>query len=206
MSGGFPGGGGQTSRAASYRTPLKRARNIGSGKAGTHHFWVQRVTAVILIPVGVWFVLTLLSLVGTDLETARSIIARPWNAILFSIFLDTSKIEAGSEVAFSIDLAVSNAGYEVDGALFLKTHIPGEYLFRNTLVLFAKRNDAQEWKLRYVWADDRWATGTKSEADLIRLGGGAVGIEQDASSVFSIPLESAKGFKANLSISMSVWK
>jgi succinate dehydrogenase / fumarate reductase membrane anchor subunit len=89
MSGGFPGGGGQTSRAASYRTPLKRARNIGSGKAGTHHFWVQRVTAVILIPVGVWFVLTLLSLVGTDLETARSIIARPWNAILFSIFLVT---------------------------------------------------------------------------------------------------------------------
>ena len=106
----------------------------------------------------------------------------------------------------AFDLAVSNAGYEIDGALFLKTHIPGEYLFRNTLVLFAKRDEKKDWKLRYVWADDRWATGSKSEAELIRLGGGAVGIEQDASSVFSIPIESTKGFKANLAISLSAWK
>ena len=129
----------------------------------------------------------------------------PTSPTLFSVFLDTSKILAGSEVAFSIEVAVSNAGYEIDGALFLKTHIPGEYLFRNTLVLFAKQDDAKQWKLRYVWADDRWATGSKSEAELIRLGGGAVGIEQDASSVFSIPIESTKGFKANLAISLSVW-
>ena len=125
--------------------------------------------------------------------------------VLFSVFLDSSKIETGKEVAFSIDLAVSNAGYEVDGALFLKSHIPGEYLFRNTLVLFAKQDDAKQWKLRYVWADDRWASGSKSEAELVRLGGGAVGIEQDASSVFSIPIASTKGFQANLAISLSVW-
>ena len=126
--------------------------------------------------------------------------------VLFSVFLDSSKIETGKEVAFSIDLAVSNAGYEVDGALFLKSHIPGEYLFRNTLVLFAKRDETKQWKLRYVWADDRWASGSKSEAELVRLGGGAVGIEQDASSVFSIPIASTKGFQANLAISLSVWK
>ena len=126
--------------------------------------------------------------------------------VLFSVFLDSSKIETGKEVAFSIDLAVSNAGYEVDGALFLKSHIPGESLFRNTLVLFAKQDDAKQWKLRYVWADDRWASGSKSEAELVRLGGGAVGIEQDASSVFSIPIASTKGFQANLAISLSVWK
>ena len=139
-------------------------------------------------------------------DTNGNFVANARSPVLFSVFLDSSKIETGEYVAFSIDLAVSNAGYEIDGALFLKTHIPGEYLFRNTLVLFAKRNEAKEWKLRYVWADDRWATGTKSEAELIRLGGGAVGIEQDASSVFSIPMESTKGFKANLAISLSVWK
>ncbi|MCA0393863.1 MAG: succinate dehydrogenase, hydrophobic membrane anchor protein [Proteobacteria bacterium] len=89
MSGDFPGGGGQTSRAASLRTPLKRALGLGSGKTGTEHFWKQRVTAIILVPLVVWFILTLLSLVGADLATARGIIARPWNAILFSIFLVT---------------------------------------------------------------------------------------------------------------------
>ncbi|UNK41114.1 succinate dehydrogenase, hydrophobic membrane anchor protein [Luteimonas sp. S4-F44] len=83
------GGGGETSRAVPLRTPVKRAQGLGSGKSGTTHFWKQRVTAIILVPLVVWFVLTLLSLVGAELETARAIIARPWNAILFSIFLVT---------------------------------------------------------------------------------------------------------------------
>ncbi len=121
------------------------------------------------------------------------------------MFLDTSKIEVGSEVAFSIDVAVSNAGYEVDGALFLKSHIPGEYLFRDTLVLFAKRDAAGEWKLRYVWTDDNWATGSKSEAELTDLGGRAVGIEQVSPATFSIPMESSKGFRAELGIAISTW-
>ena len=100
---------------------------------------------------------------------------------LFSVFLDTSKILAGSEVAFSIEVAVSNAGYEIDGALFLKQHIPAEYLFRDTLVLFAKREDG-EWKLRYVWADQQWATGPKTDADVLALGRKAIGIAQQAPS------------------------
>ncbi len=82
-------GGGETSRAAPYRTPLKRARGLGAGHSGTEHFWKQRVTAVILAPLAIWFVVTLVSLVGVDLETARETIARPWNAIIFAVFLVT---------------------------------------------------------------------------------------------------------------------
>lgn len=125
--------------------------------------------------------------------------------VLFSVFLDTSKIEVGSEVAFSIDLAVSNAGYEVDGALFLKSHIPGEYLFRDTLVLFAKRDSDGAWQLRYVWTDDNWASGSKSEAELIKLGSKALGLKQESPSTFSVPMESSKGFRADLTIGMAAW-
>jgi len=82
-------GGGETSRAVPLRTPLKRARGLGSGKSGTGHFWKQRVTAVVLAPLAIWFVATLVSLVGVDLETARGIIARPWNTIIFAVFLVT---------------------------------------------------------------------------------------------------------------------
>ena len=40
-------------RLDSFRTPLKRARGLGSGKDGTGHWWWQRVTAVVLVgPVG----------------------------------------------------------------------------------------------------------------------------------------------------------
>lgn len=33
-----------------YRTPLAKARGLGSAKSGTRHWWMQRVTAVALIP------------------------------------------------------------------------------------------------------------------------------------------------------------
>ena len=135
---------------------------------------------------------------GNLLRNARS-------PTLFSVFLDTAKIMAGSEVAFSIEVAVSTAGYEIDGALFLKQHIPGEFLFRDTLVLFAKRGDDGEWKLRYVWADEHWATGPKNGAELARIGGKAIGIAQQEPSVFAVPMASGKGFQAELKISLAPW-
>lgn len=79
-------GGGETSRAAPLRTPIKRARGLGSGKTGTGHFWWQRVTAVALVPLVAWFIGTLVSLAGADLHTVQATIARPWNAVLFSLF------------------------------------------------------------------------------------------------------------------------
>ena len=39
-----------------HRTALARVRGLGSAKEGVHHWWVQRVTALLLIPLVVWFV------------------------------------------------------------------------------------------------------------------------------------------------------
>ena len=69
------------------RTPLARARGIGSGKTGTGHFWTQRVTAVALALLVPWLVGLLVSMVGADVEAVRAAIARPWNAILLSAFV-----------------------------------------------------------------------------------------------------------------------
>lgn len=44
-----------------YRTPLSRVRGLGSIQSGTHHWWMQRVTAVALIPLS-FFVISLLDL------------------------------------------------------------------------------------------------------------------------------------------------
>lgn len=38
------------------QTPLAKVRGLGSAKTGTHHFWVQRITAVSLIPLSFWMV------------------------------------------------------------------------------------------------------------------------------------------------------
>jgi succinate dehydrogenase / fumarate reductase membrane anchor subunit len=69
------------------RTPLARARGIGSGKTGTGHFWTQRVTAIALALLVPWLVGLLVSMVGADVEAVRTAIARPWNAILLSAFV-----------------------------------------------------------------------------------------------------------------------
>ena len=70
-----------------FRTPLKRARALGSGRSGTGHWWWQRVTAVALVVLMAWLVGLLVSLVGADLLQARATIARPWNAIMLSLLV-----------------------------------------------------------------------------------------------------------------------
>ena len=39
-----------------YRTPLAKVRGLGSAKAGTSHWWMQRITAVALIPLSFWLI------------------------------------------------------------------------------------------------------------------------------------------------------
>lgn len=46
------------------RSPLGRARGLGSARAGSHHWWVQRLTAVALVPLTIWFVLSLFGRLG----------------------------------------------------------------------------------------------------------------------------------------------
>ena len=69
------------------RNPLKRARGLGSAQSGVGHWWTQRVTAAALVFLGVWFVLTVLGALHADYTTARSIIAKPWNALLLVAFV-----------------------------------------------------------------------------------------------------------------------
>jgi len=49
-----------------HRTALGRARGLGSAKEGVAHWWVQRVTALLLIPLVLWFVASLLAHLGAD--------------------------------------------------------------------------------------------------------------------------------------------
>ncbi len=69
------------------RTPIGRARGLGSAKSGTGHWWWQRVTSVALLLLTPWLIGLLVSMVGADLETVRGALARPWNAIFMTAFV-----------------------------------------------------------------------------------------------------------------------
>ena len=69
------------------RTPLKNARGLGSAKSGTHHFLLQRITAVALAVLAIYVIGLLVSLVGADYATARATVAHPCHAVLLSAFV-----------------------------------------------------------------------------------------------------------------------
>ncbi|MBX3700880.1 MAG: succinate dehydrogenase, hydrophobic membrane anchor protein [Dokdonella sp.] len=69
------------------RTPLKTALALGSAKHGVHHFLVQRITAVALLLLGLWFVWLVLRLPGLDYAGAHALLAEPCNALLMALFV-----------------------------------------------------------------------------------------------------------------------
>ena len=71
----------------SLRTPLARARGLGSAKGGTHHFWLQRLTAIALVPLTVWFALSVASLATVDLLAVVTWMKSPLSALLMLSFL-----------------------------------------------------------------------------------------------------------------------
>ena len=64
------------------RTPLARAKGLGSAKEGVGHWWHQRLTAMALAPLILWFCTALARLPGADYEKLTTWIAMPVNAVL----------------------------------------------------------------------------------------------------------------------------
>ncbi len=71
----------------SLRTPLGRVRGLGSAKEGVHHWWAQRITAVALVPLTLWFIFALASLAGADAAQAAAFVAQPLNAVLLLLLI-----------------------------------------------------------------------------------------------------------------------
>ncbi len=69
------------------RSELGRARGLGSAKSGVEHWWAERLTSVALVPLTVWFVVSVLRLLGHDQPTVAHFIARPWNATLMILLV-----------------------------------------------------------------------------------------------------------------------
>ena len=66
----------------SMRTPIGRVRGLGSAKSGLHHWWMQRVTALALIPLTLWFVASVISLAGAGHAETEAWLGSPVVAVL----------------------------------------------------------------------------------------------------------------------------
>ena len=61
----------------SRRSPLGRVRGLGSAKEGVGHWWAQRLTALALVPLALWFVASVAMMTGADHESVRAWAASP---------------------------------------------------------------------------------------------------------------------------------
>ena len=71
----------------SLRSPLGRVLGLGAAKEGVHHWWVQRLTAVALVPLSIWFVVSLLALPSLDHATVIAWMGQSWTALLLIVFV-----------------------------------------------------------------------------------------------------------------------
>ena len=67
----------------SLESDLARVRGLGSAKDGTHSFWHQRITAIALIPLSVWFVAGILCIVDASHADTVAWIKAPHVTVLF---------------------------------------------------------------------------------------------------------------------------
>jgi succinate dehydrogenase / fumarate reductase membrane anchor subunit len=69
------------------RSPLARVLGAGSAKQGVHHWWLQRVTSVALVPLSIWFLVSLLSLPSFDHWVVSAWMAQSSSALLLILFV-----------------------------------------------------------------------------------------------------------------------
>lgn len=77
--------------ATGRASALRRAIGLGSAKSGTEHWWLQRMTAVALVPLLIWFVASLIAHVGSDYRTVSAWLGWPpvgaiMTALLIAMF------------------------------------------------------------------------------------------------------------------------
>jgi succinate dehydrogenase / fumarate reductase, membrane anchor subunit len=69
------------------RSPLSRAIGLGSAKEGVEHWWAQRVTALALVPLALWFVIAVIELAGADRALFVDWVRHPLPAVFLVLLL-----------------------------------------------------------------------------------------------------------------------
>ena len=64
------------------RSVLGRARGVGAAGSGVHHWWVERVTAIALVPLTIWFIYAVLHLLGSPQAVVHRFVGNPLNTVL----------------------------------------------------------------------------------------------------------------------------
>lgn len=102
------------------RSPLGRARGKGSAKEGVQHFWVQRVSAVALIPLSLWFVFSVAQLQALSYDGVRHWASSPSVSVGLALFIATLCYHSMLGVQVVVEDYVGGEGKKLVTLLILK--------------------------------------------------------------------------------------
>lgn len=85
---------------AVMRSQLGRVRGLGSAKSGVTQWWAERITAIALVPLSIWFIINLLGLIGASHQDVMNWIATPVTIVLLLclIFATFHHMQLGLQV------------------------------------------------------------------------------------------------------------
>jgi len=104
----------------SLRSPLSQARGLGSAKEGVGHWWVQRLTAIALIPLSLWFVVSVARFPLLDHVTMVAWIKAPLVAVALVLFFVAMIYHATLGVQVVIEDYVGNEGTKLVSIVLVK--------------------------------------------------------------------------------------
>jgi len=104
----------------SRRSSLGHARGLGSTGRGTEHWYWERLTALALVPLTIWFIVQLLSGVAADYDTMAGWLTVPGNMVLMVLLAFFYFWHAWIAVGVVIEDYVHHDATKIGGMIALK--------------------------------------------------------------------------------------
>ena len=104
----------------SLRSPLGRVRGLGTAKEGVSHWWAQRLTALALIPLTVWFAVSIAVLTGADHAAVREWASSPLVASLLILLIVAVFYHSYLGLQVVVEDYVHHEGFKVGGLIVIQ--------------------------------------------------------------------------------------
>ena len=104
----------------SMQSNLGRVRGMGSAKEGVHHWWMQRLTAIALVPLMLWLVISIVAHAGAGHAAVTAWMGQPIPAILMILLVVGGYYHAKLGMQVVIEDYVHNEGVKFVALIGLK--------------------------------------------------------------------------------------
>lgn len=102
------------------KTPLGRVKGLGSAKDGTSTWWMQRVTAIALIPLGLWLIFSAVPLLKDGYPTTLTYLQNPFYSFLVILWIGISAFHGQLGLQVIVEDYIHHRGLKISCLLAIK--------------------------------------------------------------------------------------